>query len=383
MRKLWLVALIVLLLGLLVACTGAPVVVEKVQTVEVEKVVTVEVPKEVEKIVTVEVQTEAAAPPAQAGKYRFVMVSHIGTNDPNMQWLTFAIEDFQRRFPEVTIDYVGATQSGIEELVTLARQAIATKPDGIAIPILSSEPLDPVLREAIDAGIPVVAFNIADPRPAGERIPYLAYVGGAEKQVGIMLANEVLKNAEAGTIPQTTGAVCADWDPSHQGLAARCEGFNETMAAAGIKSETLTISQNQADAVNTMEAYLQGNPDVNVIFAVTAGSGPWAYAAAKDLNLSPDVDTEGVTILCVDESPVTLEGVKEGHLLATHSQGFYLQGFSPFEILYWNKELGYVPFNDTLTGPILINRDNIEKWVPFTRNIFGDVYDQLAQGQWQ
>jgi simple sugar transport system substrate-binding protein len=300
-----------------------------------------------------------------------------------MLWLTYAIADFEKRFPEVTIDYVGATQSNIEELVTLARQAIATQPDGIAIPILASEPLDPVLREAITSGIPVVAFNISDPRPAEERIPYLAYVGGAEEQVGIMLANEVLKDAEAGKIPEPTGAVCADWDPSHQGLAARCKGFNETMAAANVKSETLTISQNQADAVNTMQAYLQGNPDVNVIFAVTAGSGPWAYAAAKDLDLAPDVDMEGVTILSVDESPVTLEGIREGHILATHSQGFYLQGFSPFEILYWNKELGYVPFNDTLTGPILINKDNIDKWVPFTRNIFGDTYDQLAQGQWQ
>ena len=86
----------------------------------------------------------------------------------------------------------------------------------------------------------------------------------------------------------------------------------------------------------------------------------------------------------LDSGPVSLEGVKEGHILATHSQGFYLQGFSPFELLYWNKELGYVPFNDTLTGPILINRDNIDKWVPFTRNIFGDeTYDGLAQGQWQ
>jgi simple sugar transport system substrate-binding protein len=269
-------------------------------------------------------------------------------------------------------------------MVTLARQAIATQPDGIAIPILSSEPLDPILRDAITTqGIPVVAFNISDPRPAEERIPYLAYVGGGEEQVGIMLGQQVLDSAAAGEIPEPTGSVCASWDPSHQGLTARCKGFNAIMDAAGVATETLTISQNQADAVNTMEAYLQGNPDVNVIFAVTAGSGPWMYAAAKDLDLAPDVDMEGVTILSVDESPVSLEGIKGGHILATHSQGFYLQGFTPFEILYWNKELGYVPFNDVLTGPILINKDNIDKWIPFTRNIFGDTYDELAQGQWQ
>ena len=365
----WLM-LVVLLAGLLAACAPAPAVPAQPEATAVEQAA------------PTEAQVKAE-PVAQAPKYHFVMVSHIGTNDPNMQWLTFAIADFQKRFPEVKIDYVGATQSGIEELVTLARQAIATNPDGIAIPILSSEPLDPILRDAINSGIPVVAFNIRDTRPADQRIPYLAYVGGAEEQVGIMLANEALKNAEAGTIPQTTGGVCINLDPSHQGLAARCKGFNDTMAAANVKSETLTISQNQADAVNTIEAYLQGHSDVNVLFAVTANSGPWTYAAAKDLNLSPDVDTEGVTILSVDESPVSLEGVKEGHILATHSQGFYLQGFSPFEILYWNKELGYVPFNDTLTGPILINRDNIDKWIPFTRNIFGEVYDELAQGQWQ
>lgn len=63
---------------------------------------------------------------------------------------------------------------------------------------------------------------IPDTRPADDRIPYLAYVGGDETQTGIQLANEVLAAAEAGTIPQPTGAVCADWDPSHQGLAARC-----------------------------------------------------------------------------------------------------------------------------------------------------------------
>lgn len=169
----------------------------------------------------------------------------------------------------------------------------------------------------------------------------------------------------------------------NQGLAARCKGFGDTLGAAGVKSEVLTINQNQADAQSTMESYLQGHTDVNAIFAVTAGSGPWMWAAAKDLTLSPDVDMDGVTVLSVDESPVSLEGVKGGHLLATHSQGFYPQGFTPFEILYWNHELGYRPFGDSLSGPILIDSSIIDNWIPFTRNIFGDTYDKLAQGQWQ
>src|SRR5205823_12677553 len=86
---------------------------------------------------------------AQAPKYHFVMVSHIGTNDPNELWLTFAIADFQKRYPDVKIDYQATTTSNIEDLVSLAKQVIATKPDGIAIPILATDPLDSVLRDAI------------------------------------------------------------------------------------------------------------------------------------------------------------------------------------------------------------------------------------------
>ena len=62
----------------------------------------------------------------------------------------------------------------------LLEQAIATNPDGLAVPIVSSEAFDGPLRKAIEKGIPVVAFNIPDQRPKEERIPYLTY-GHLEK----------------------------------------------------------------------------------------------------------------------------------------------------------------------------------------------------------
>ncbi len=326
---------------------------------------------------------EGAAPaPAAEPKYGCLMVWHIGSNDVNMQWLTLAIDSFTERFPEVEIEYISSPESSIEDLVQMARQALATNPDGIAIPIQSSEALDPVLREAINNGTPVVAFNISDPRPEEERIPYLTYVGGDEYQTGLQLGQLVLANAAAGKIPQPTRAVCAIWDPAHQGLVGRCNGFRDAMATAGVESEDLNITQDAERARSTMESYLIGSPDTNVIFAVTAVSGPWMYAAAKELDLSPDVDMEGITLVGVDESPVTLEGIRLGKLLATHSQGFFLQGFTPFEVLYWNRELGYDPLGDMATGPIIIDSSNVEQWIPLTRNVFGDQYDTLSEGAW-
>ena len=53
---------------------------------------------------------DPTAEPTVEPKYHFVMVSHIGPNDPNELWLTFAIAEFEKRFPEVKIDYVANRQ---------------------------------------------------------------------------------------------------------------------------------------------------------------------------------------------------------------------------------------------------------------------------------
>lgn len=306
MRKLWLIVLTVLVLSLLAACSGAAPEAEKVETVAVEEAepvaeeaeVAVETEVEEEPAAEAEVaeeevaETEQAA--AQADQYHFVMVSHIGSADPNFLWLNFAIDEFEQRFPEVTIDYVSTNEFSVEELVTLTRQTIATQPDGLAVPIVAQEALQPVLEEAINQGIPVVAFNTI---PSGEKtIPYLTYIGGDLYQDGVVLAQAILDAAEAGTIPAPTQAVCANPDVGHQGLVARCNGWNDTMAAVGVDSEMLDISTDPARQSSVTQSYLVGNPEVNAIFSTTARTGPVIYAAAQELEPSPDVDGEGVTI---------------------------------------------------------------------------------------
>lgn len=330
----------------------------------------------------------AAAQPAAAQnptpvpvKYHFVMVSHIGSSDPNMLWLTYAIKEFMRRYPEVDVKYVATDQFSIEAMTTLLKQTIATKPDGIAIPIVSAEALGPVLDDAIKQGIPVVAVNTIPDGP--KTIPYLTYVGGSDLQTGVVLAQAVLDAAKAGKIPAIKAGVCANPDIGHQGLLARCKGWNDVMEKAGVKSEMLDISSDPAREGSVMQSYLNSHKDVNAIFSTTARTGPVIFAAAKDLNLNPGVDMKaGVVMVSTDESPVSLEGIKLGKILATHSQGFYLQGFNPFEILFWNRELGYRPTSDILSGPILIDSSNVDAWIPLTKNAFGSQYDTLAQGAW-
>ena len=311
-------------------------------------------------------------------KYRFVMVSHIGSNDPNMKWLTLSLAEFEKKYPDVKTEYIATNEYSVQKHVQLIEQALASKPDGLAVPIVSSEAFEPVLNKAIEQGIPVVAFNIPDTRPAGERIPYLTYVGGDEYLTGLKLGQHAIAKAAAGELPKPTGALCASHDAAHQGLKARCKGMADAMKEVGVEVEELFISAEPAKARNTMQAYLSRNQDVNYIFTVASWSSPWAYSVAKDMGLDPDVDDKGVTVITVDASPVALQGIKDGKVLATNSQGFWLQGYAPMEWLYWYHELGYTPGSDILTGPIVVDASTIDRWEALVRKIFGAAYDDQA-----
>lgn len=310
-------------------------------------------------------------------KFRFVMVSHIGSNDPNMKWLTLSMAEFEKKYPDVKTEYISTNEYSLQKFVELLREAIATKPNGIAVPIVSSDALAPVLKTAIDQGIPVVAFNIPDPRPQAQRIPYLTYVGGDEYLTGLKLGQHALELAKAGKIPTPKQVLCAVHDAAHQGLKLRCKGMADAMKTVNVQVDSLFITADPARARSIMQSYLTKNKNVNYIFAVASWSSPWAYGVAKELGRNPGTTaSSGTVIITVDESPVALEGIKQGKVLETHSQGFWLQGYAPMEILYWYNTVGLWPQVDFLTGPVIIDSTNVARWVPFVRGVFGSEYDK-------
>ena len=309
---------------------------------------------------------------AQGDQYRFVMVSHIGSNDPNMNWLTTSMKTFEEKYPGVKTEYLSTNQYSLQSFVAILNQAIATRPDGIAVPILNSEALQPILDKAISSGIPVVAFNIADPRPPDQRIRYLTYVGGDEYLTGTKLGEYIIEQANAGKIPKPTKMMCANHDATHQGLKARCQGMTDAMKKIGVSVDELVIGADPARARSIMQSYLSTHKDVNYIFTLGTLSCPWAYTVADQMGLKPKLSDKGMTIVSVDDSPNSLEGIKEGKILASHSQGFWLQGYLPMEILYFNKKMGMYPLNDIITGPIVINASNVDQWIKFVKNIIGE-----------
>ena len=118
--------------------------------------------------------TPAATPPKK--EFTFYIVSHGGPADPFWGVVIKGMNDAAKVYP-VEAKYFGPEKFSVQELVNLLNSAIAAKPDGLAVTITDPKALDEPLRRAIQQGIPVVAINVADPRPEGERIPYSSRSG--------------------------------------------------------------------------------------------------------------------------------------------------------------------------------------------------------------
>ena len=75
-------------------------------------------------------------------------------------------------------------------------RAIAAGPDGIAVTVLDGASFEEPMMKAIDAGIPVLAYDTGDMRPKDEQIPYLTFIGSDEYLSGYKAADRLYKTHE-------------------------------------------------------------------------------------------------------------------------------------------------------------------------------------------
>lgn len=98
----------------------------------------------------------------------------------------------------------------------------------------------------------MVAFNISDSRPSGERIIYLTDVGGDEYPTGLKLGLHALAKANTDALSKPRKVLYASHDSAHQGLKAR----RRDMETADVEVEKLFIGAEPAKACSCQAAGL-------------------------------------------------------------------------------------------------------------------------------
>jgi len=243
-----------------------------------------------------------------------------------------------------------ADKFDVEKTAALIDQAVASAPDGIGAVITDNQMFNPPLMKAIDAGIPVVAYDTGL-GPEGDGIPYLTF-WGAEDYVqgyygGVRMAEEGAKKA-----------VCINHQVGHTGLDARCKGFVDALSEKGIPAEVLGVKgEDAAQTQTTISDYFTANPDVDAFLNLgPAGSDPF-YAFVEAEGIQPGQIIHGT----FDISPAAVQAIKDGTTLFVLDAQPYLIGYGTVESL-----ANYLRYNITpatgisATGPGFIDKSNVE-----------------------
>ena len=293
-----------------------------------------------------------AAPFPAHPRWKFVFVNHVTTN-PFFVPTQYGIQD---ACGLLGCDYqwTGSANADVAQMVNAVNAAIAAKADAIAVPIVDPKAFDKPVERALEAGIPVFAYN-AD-APSGSDNKRLAYIGQDLYQSGYQMGQRIVGLIDSGLVALFIAT------PGQLNIQPRLDGAQDAIKKSGKKIDIQTIATGATvnEELSKIKAFYLGHQDLKGMFAVDAGSTQGVAQVMKDSGLpSKGVHGGGFDLL-----PTTVQLIHDGFLDFTIDQQPYLQGF------YTVMEMFTFMISGGLTGPATINtglkfvtKDNVQPYL--------------------
>jgi simple sugar transport system substrate-binding protein len=291
-------------------------------------------------------QEEAPAAGAEAGRANtpemtVAMITHGAPGDTFWDIIRKGAEAAAAK-DNVKFQYSSDPDSGKQ--ATLIQSAIDAKVDAIAVTLPDPPAIAPAVRKAIDAGIPVVAFNagIGNYQDSGA----LSYFGSDESLAGETAGRRA---SEGGY----KNLLCVIQFQGQVQLEARCDGVKKTFT--GNWQKIYVNGSDLPSVKSTIAAKL--TQDKSIDFVVTLGA-PIALAAIDAIKESASKAKLGT----FDFNPQIPPKITSGELQFAIDQQPYLQGYMSVDSLWLYKTNGNVLGGGlpTLTGPFLVDKSNID-----------------------
>ena len=278
-----------------------------------------------------------AAPFPPHPRWRFVFVNHVTTN-PFFVPTQYGIQD---ACALLNCDYqwTGSANADVAEMVNAMNAAIASKAAAIGVPIVDPHAFDKPIERALEAGIPVFAYN-AD-APAGSANQRLAYIGQDLYQSGYQMGERVASLIDSGLVALFIAT------PGQLNIQPRLDGAVAAIKKSGkqIDAQMIATGATVNEELSKIKAFYLGHQDLKGMFAVDAGSTQGVGEVMQQFNLP----AKGVHAGGYDLLPRTVQLIHDGFLDFTIDQQAYVQGF------YTVMQMFLYAASGGLTGPADIN----------------------------
>ena len=294
--------------------------------------------------VVVRESTPAGEAPAVGGgdEVRLWVVTHGQASSEFWTIVRNGIEAARRQMA-IDVTYRSPDVYDVDAMRELIEQAVASEPDGLVVSIPSPE-LEAPIRDAVEAGIPVVSINSGS--EIARRAGTLAHVGQPEEDAGFKAGRRLVA---AGA----HNAVCVNHEAGNEALDRRCAGFARAMREAGGSSRVIAIDTNR-DLDGSRERIRQAasRPGVDAVLTLNSQGG----------ELAADVAPAGSILATFDYSPTVLRAIRSGRIEFAVDQQPYLQGYMPIVLLTELARYGLFPAQGDViaTGPNFVTNQNAE-----------------------
>lgn len=248
-----------------------------------------------------------------------------------------------------------------EKMITQFSEAMATKPDGIAImghP--GTDAYASLVDEAESQGIVVTSQNVTLPELEAKYGSHgFGYVGAENYSAGHSLGQEIINRYNFGD-----GDRAMVWGLlSQPGRGQRTQGVIDALEGAGMTVDYIEIdSATNAEAsagIPTFTGYVSAHPDVKLIVtdhgALTATQQAYLEAAGK----GPD----DIVMAGFDLAPATVEAIRGGWTDLVIDQQQWLQGYLPILQICLTVKYGFSGLHID-TGSGFASIDNIDMLAP-------------------
>jgi ribose transport system substrate-binding protein len=266
-----------------------------------------------------------------------------------------AMKELKAQTPKLSVTFLGAqSESNINEQISIVESAIDRGVKAIVLAPSDVTALQPAVKKAKDAGIPVV---IIDSKLEGDPSQYVSFLATDNKAAGEACAKALIDGVKAATGTDEGKIAIMSYVAGVGSEVGRVGGFEEYIKANS-KLEIVDKQYSNADmptALNQTTNVLNAHPDLVGIFGANEPTAIGMARAITAAGLSGKIVAIGF-----DGNSVLQDFVRDGTLLAIAVQSSYNMGYlgvkTAYDASFGKKTVAaYVD-----TGFLMVTKDNID-----------------------
>jgi simple sugar transport system substrate-binding protein len=223
-------------------------------------------------------------------------------------------------------------------------------PTAVVIPNWVPDAQNDNIKALVDAGVKVIIYNSGF--DTVEEVGAETYIGSDDYTAGVAGGTAF---AEAGA----QNILCINTLPGAVNSESRCQGVADGASESGSSATSLNLPSSQFGDPTAVTQAIKGallqDPTVDAIITIGTTDSDSAAAAIEQAG------TTSVALATFDVSTTGLERIAAGTQLFSIDQQPYAQGYYGVSYAFQLAAYGiYLPQNPLLTGPAIINADNVE-----------------------